>query len=71
MSVGNNSRKNIIADEIEFDASVDLNSNKGGKLANKNEITDEEQIKISKEFQEQVVKFVKLDDLVRKREKEI
>jgi L-cysteine desulfidase len=40
-------------------------------LSDESENNDEEKIKISKEFQENVVKFVKLDDLIQKKQEEL
>lgn len=52
-----------IISEVDKDDSISDDSDNDEKAIDK--------VKISKEFQENVVKFVKLDDLIRKKQKEI
>ncbi|QKF94025.1 putative V-type ATP synthase subunit I [Fadolivirus algeromassiliense] len=52
-----------VISEIDHDDSISEDSEKEGKTL--------EELKISKEFQENVVKFVKLDDLIRKKQQEL
>lgn len=65
------SNKKHITNDIDYDSISNLSDiNKTGD-ENDNLDGDGEQLKISKEFQEMVIKFVKLDDFIRKKEKEI
>jgi hypothetical protein len=58
----------------ESDSQSDTDSN---DMVSRDEVTNEdidkeaEQLRISKEFQENVIKYIKLDDLIRKKEKEM
>ncbi len=78
--MSSSSNKKNIVDDVDFDDSVagdiknvdGVDGVDGADGVDDNEIEEEaEQLKISKEFQEMVIKFVKLDDLVRKKEKDI
>lgn len=62
--------------EIDKDEDESISSRSGDDSENDNQNDDDEkdtidQIKVSKEFQENVIKFVKLDDLMRKKQQEM
>lgn len=64
--------------DIDIDASIDIDKITEIEIDNSNDIDDDaeidkeaEQLKVSKEFQENVIKYIKLDDLIRKKEKEM
>jgi len=66
-------------DDISFDSNDPDDTNENGSSGNDNDNGDSNvpaeksinEIKISKEFQENVVKFVKLDDLMKKKQQEM
>lgn len=76
MSDKKNADLTSVISEINRDDSISSDSNSGDDNDdNKSSVGDKEksidQVKISKEFQENVVKFVKLDDLMRKKQQEM